>query len=212
MKNKNKKQEDEGSTQSNASRYDPYTFLPCSYLWLFTLSSLVDHLCIRLQRGFVESAPLSWMTLLLFNSHTLIFVSFLALNTGVSGLLLHCPQHYVLDHRKSNLSCIMLHMICHKCFMSHRFKVIWPCLTSWYCIAPFKQRCCLVFISETMCCFGVSYDYQYTWSFRSVIYIYIHFVVTSITWIQFTRGYFILFWSFIRGLYKWIWPIVLGKF
>lgn len=32
MKNKNKKQEDEGSTQSNASRYEPYTFLPYSYL------------------------------------------------------------------------------------------------------------------------------------------------------------------------------------
>lgn len=44
MKNKSKKQEDAGSTQSNASRYDPYTFfylvhifdcLPCQ-AWLIT--------------------------------------------------------------------------------------------------------------------------------------------------------------------------------
>lgn len=30
--------------------------------------------------------------------------------------------------------------------MSCRYNVIWPCLTSWYCIAPFYQRCCFVFI------------------------------------------------------------------
>ena len=50
MKNKNKKHEDECSTQSNASRYDPYTFydydisfdcLPCQ-AWLVTCSYFSD--------------------------------------------------------------------------------------------------------------------------------------------------------------------------
>lgn len=55
MKNKSKKQDDEGSAQSNASRYDPNTFLPFPYqVWLFTFSSMVDHLCIHLRRGFDE--------------------------------------------------------------------------------------------------------------------------------------------------------------
>lgn len=35
MKSKSKKQEDEGSTQSNASRYEPYTF------YLFFVSALI---------------------------------------------------------------------------------------------------------------------------------------------------------------------------
>lgn len=35
MKSKSKKQEEEGSTQSNASRYEPYTF------YLFFVSALI---------------------------------------------------------------------------------------------------------------------------------------------------------------------------
>lgn len=56
MKNKSKKQEDEGSTQSNASRYDPYTFfylfhicldcLPCQ-AWLITCVYICDVVLLK---------------------------------------------------------------------------------------------------------------------------------------------------------------------
>lgn len=41
MKSKSKKQEDEGSTQSNASRYDPSTFF---FFTLFSISALIVYL------------------------------------------------------------------------------------------------------------------------------------------------------------------------
>lgn len=50
MKNKSKKQEDEGSTRSNASRYDPFIIFfftfPC-LSGLFTSSSVVAHLSVH---------------------------------------------------------------------------------------------------------------------------------------------------------------------
>lgn len=73
-----------------------------SFFGLFTLSSMVDHLCICVQRGFVQSRPLSRMTLLLFNSHTLIFVSFLGPNAEVSGLMFDCPQGLCVLHQKKS--------------------------------------------------------------------------------------------------------------
>lgn len=55
MKNKSKKQEDEGSTQSNASRYDLMYFTPFWHLlWLYTLTSMVDHLCMYLNGNFED--------------------------------------------------------------------------------------------------------------------------------------------------------------
>lgn len=70
---------------------------------LFTLSSLVDHLCQCEHRRLVDSGSLSWMTLLLFNSHTLVFVSFLGQNAEVSGLMFDCLQGFcVLHQRKSH--------------------------------------------------------------------------------------------------------------
>lgn len=53
MKNKSKKQEDEASTQSNASRYD-ISFSSLFFFnlsWLFTFTSMVDHLCRSLNHN-----------------------------------------------------------------------------------------------------------------------------------------------------------------
>lgn len=102
MKTKSKKQDDEGSTQSNASRYDFSTVFPTflpyfCFLWLFTLSSLVDHLCVRLPHAFAESAPLPRMTLPLFNSHTLIFVPFLRLTSDSWACLIIGHRMYVAN-------------------------------------------------------------------------------------------------------------------
>lgn len=95
---------------------------------------------------------------------------------------------YVFRPQGKEKSCIMLHMISPKCFMSHRFKVIWPCLSSWYCIAPFLSTLLcfgFYFISETMYCFALPYGQWYITSllFYFLMMVYISHNVTSLTWI-----------------------------
>lgn len=114
------------------------------FLWMFTLSSLVDHLCARLPYAFTESAPLPRMTLPLFNSHTLIFVPFLRHTSDSWACLAIRHKMYVADHKKkSHLSlwqcCLWLITLL---VISDPSKVLWPCLTSCCCcccIAPFYQ-------------------------------------------------------------------------
>ena len=90
MKNKNKKQEDEGSTKSNASRYDSIYLTFLTLFWLFTFSSLVDHLWTHMTLFFTSFIS---MTLVVFNSHTLIFPAFLTVNTDLSGPCnVHCQS------------------------------------------------------------------------------------------------------------------------
>lgn len=57
MKTKSKKQEDEGSTQSNASRYDPHTFPPIFYL----------------VHGFLDCLPCqAWLITCVYNCYTVL--------------------------------------------------------------------------------------------------------------------------------------------
>lgn len=56
FKNKDKKEGDDASTQSNASRYNPpfSLFFSLRFLLLFTLTSMVDQLCTDFSHSFIE--------------------------------------------------------------------------------------------------------------------------------------------------------------
>lgn len=135
MKSKSKKQEDEGSTQSNASRYEPYTFLP---FFRFCFDCLRCQawliICVRYATWFWRRALVSWMTLLLFNSHTLIFFSppyhflhsILRFQACVMDL---CPQDAcVRPLGKPFLLYYSAKKLVTDVLMSVRYNVIWPCL------------------------------------------------------------------------------------
>lgn len=55
LKNKDKKEGDDASTQSNASRYNPtFSLIFLDISFLFTLISMVDHLCTDFSHSFYE--------------------------------------------------------------------------------------------------------------------------------------------------------------
>lgn len=116
MKNKSKK-EDEGSTQSNASRYDPIPFLllfffdclPCQ-AWLITSVNVcnvvlykVDH-CHEWPCYCLIATP--W-----FSYH------FLGPNAEVSGLMFDCPQGLCVTPEEKSCP-LTFDNLCHKCLMS----------------------------------------------------------------------------------------------
>lgn len=82
-------------------------------------------------RSLSRSLPVSWMTLLLFNSHTPIFLSFLTVDAEVFRPMLRypCPpKHACVWSTGPLICCVMLQIISRKCKIPCRYNIIWPCL------------------------------------------------------------------------------------
>lgn len=103
-------------------------------------------------------------------------------------------------------------MICHMCSMSDRYKVIWPCLTSWCCIAPFYQACYSVFILETLLCFDVTWTTIHPFFFFCYCYHNHASIRALLKFLPVTLDTIIFILILIWGLYTSVWPIAFGNF